>query len=45
MSCFKGALQEARAAGRHVFMSAEDLSYLEADRYVAMGDMQGIGLC
>ncbi len=34
VSCFRGALQEARASGRHVFVSAEDLRKLEGDRWV-----------
>ncbi len=37
VSCFRGALQEARAAGRNVFVSAEDLCILENDRCVHMG--------
>ncbi len=37
VSCFRGALQEARAAGRHVFVSAEDLCLVKDDRCVHMG--------
>ncbi len=35
VSCFRESLQEARAAGRHVFVSAEALSYLEQNRCAA----------
>ncbi len=37
VSCFRGALQEARAAGRNVFVSAEDLILLRDDRCVHVG--------
>ncbi len=37
VTCFRGALQEARAAGRHVFVSAEALCFLENDRCVLLG--------
>lgn len=32
ISCFRGALQQARTSGRHVFMSAEALRQLEGER-------------
>lgn len=39
VSCFRESLQEAREAGRHVFVSAEGLSYLEQDRIQHLAEL------